>query len=407
MNKQILKVISGCLLVYIVIIAGSCTKDQDDPKLGSKASFIIGSKGSDQLQAGLYQVTIGSDPVYISHLFPINYSSGYADSNNGIIAFAVSSHLKGNTSGIAYMSIDALENIQFVPIPSAPEGYYYSVRPTTPRVLSDGRIAYLVALETNNEYDYWFAGMIAIYNPVDGEIELSGDPTDFVLNQPEIGGDTEDGTMKTGFVVSPDDRYAYCEVYGYGTDGGVVHRDYSFIVRYTIGSPGSYERLAQMEAIPTAVTSNGNSLLLTSGNFGVKTINLQDKTVTQTADFTFFPQSGQISNNSSKMLRTWISAGSYGAGFGEIDFSSSPYGFTQFIDDDELDAPRNYYPSLALGVQYSADESKVYFGVYRSSQSDQYKMICSTPKIELNETPDSLTSFHKDYNMNVLIYLNE
>jgi len=407
MNTQFLKVISACLLVYIVIIATSCTKDQDDPGLSSKASFIIGSKGSNQLQKGLYQVTIGSDPVYISHLYPINYSSGYADSNNGIIAFAVSNNLKGSTSGIAFMSMDALEDIQFAPIPSAPEGYYYSVSPTTPRVLSDGRIAYLVALETNSEYDYWFAGMIAIYNPANGEVELSGDPTEFVLSQPEIGDDTEDGTMNTGFVVSPDDRYVYCEVYGYGTDGGEVHRDYSFIVRYTIGAPGSYERLDQVEAIPAAVTADGNSLLITSGNFGLKTIDLQNETVTQTADFYFHPQSGQISNISSKMLRTWISAGSHGAGFGEIDFSSSPYGFTQFIDDDELVAPRNYYPSLALGVQYSTDESKVYFGVYRLSQSDQYAMICSTPKIELNTTPDSLTSFHKDYNMNVLIFLDD
>lgn len=66
-------------------------------------------------------------------------------------------------------------------------------------------------------------------DPADGEIELSGDPSEFVLTQPEIGDDTEDGTMKTEFEVSPDDRYAYCEVYGYGTDGGEVHRDYSFI----------------------------------------------------------------------------------------------------------------------------------------------------------------------------------
>lgn len=325
----------------------------------------------------------------------INCKRGFI--NNGTIAFAVPNNLKGSTSGIAYMSMDALDDIQFVPIPSAPDGYYYSVNRTTPRVLSDGRIAYLVALETNSIYDYWFAGMIAIYNPANGEIELSGDPTEFVLNQPEIGDDTEDGTMKTGFVVSPDDRYAYCE----------VHRDYSFIVRYTIGSPGSYERLAQVEAVPSVVTADGSSLLITSGNFGLKTIDLQNKTLTQTADFYFLPPSGQISYTSSKMLRTWISAGSHGAGFGEIDFSSSPYSFTQFIDDDELVAPKNYYPSLALGVQYSSDESKVYFGVYRSSQSDQYTMICSTPKIELNEAPDSLTSFHKDYNMNVLIFLNE
>ncbi|MFH0757053.1 MAG: hypothetical protein V2B15_07185 [Bacteroidota bacterium] len=407
MKKQLLKFICVGLIGYFATTVTSCTKDPDPPDLSSTASFIIGSKGSDQLQKGLYKVTVGSDPVFISQLFPYNYSSWYADYNNGMIAFAVSGNQKGNTSGIAYMSADDLENIQFAPIPGAPVGFYYSVSSTTPRVLGDGRIAYLVALETDNEYDSWFAGEIAIYNPLNGEIELSGDPSEFVLNQPEIGDDTEDGTMKKGFVVSPDDKYVYCEVYGYGTDGGEVHRDYSFIVRYTIGIPGSYERLAQMEAYPAAVTADGNSLLVTNGSFGVRTIDLQTKAITQTADFYFYPSSGQISQQSSRMLRTWIAAGSYGAGFGEMDFSVSPYAFTQFFDENELVAPRNYYPSLSLGVQYSADESRVYFGVYRSSQSDKYNMICSTPKTGLNETPDSLTSFHKDFNMNVLILLDE
>ncbi len=273
--------------------------------------------------------------------------------------------------------------------------------------MGDGRIAYLVALETDSPYDSWFAGMVAIYNPDDGEIELSGDPTDFVLSQPEILGDTEDGTMKTGFIISPDDKYAYCEVYGYGTEGGEVHRDYSFIVRYTIGSPGSYERLSQMTATPAAVTADGNSLLVTDGNFGVKTINLTTKAVTQTLDYYYIPASGQISKKTSKMIRSWIAAGSYGAGFAELDFSQSPVGSIQIIDENELSAPKNYYPHLALGVQYSSDESQIYFGVYRSSQSDKYTMICSTPVVELNETPDSLTSFLPGYNMNVLMFLGD
>ncbi|MCJ7713828.1 hypothetical protein MUO66_05155, partial [Candidatus Bathyarchaeota archaeon] len=211
MNRLFINVISFCFLASVMISLTSCTKDLDDPDLKSTASFLIGSKGIDDVARGLYSVTVGSDPVYITHLFPYNYSSYYADINNGVIAFAVSSNQKESTSGIAYMKTDNLQDIKFVPIPAAPEGYYYSVRSLTPRVLGDGRIAYLVALETDSPYDSWFAGMVAIYNPDDGEIELSGDPSDFVLSQPEKGSDTEDGTMKTQFVISPDDKYVYCE----------------------------------------------------------------------------------------------------------------------------------------------------------------------------------------------------
>lgn len=408
MKRRFVLLTGFCFLASVIICLTSCTKDSEDPDPGSTASFLIGSKGGNEIAKGLYSVRPGSDPVFVTDLVPFNYSSFYADIKNGVIAFLVSGNQRGNTSGIAYMRTDNLQDIRFAPIPGAPEGYYYSVNSVTPpRVLGDGRIAYLVALETDSPYDYWFAGMIAIYNPEDGEIELSGDPSEFVLNQPEIGDDTEDGSMKTKFEISPDDKYAYCEVYGYGTEGGMVHRDYSFIVRYTIGVPGSYERLAQMEGIPAAVTADGNSLLVASGNYGEKTIDLTTKAVTQTLDYYFTPSSGQVSNKSSKMIRGWIAAGSYGAGFAELDFSQTPVGSIHIIDEDELDSPRNYYPSLALGVQYSKDESQIYFGVHRSSQNDTYKMICSTPIVELNETPDSLTSFHSDYNMNVLMFLGE
>ena len=154
------------------------------------------------------------------------------------------------------------------------------------------------------------------------------------------------------------------------------------------------------------LTADGNTLLV-AGAFGVKSIDLNTKVLSQRLDDYYTPTSGQVSKNSSRMLRTWISAGSYGADFAELDFSTSHVASIHVIDEDELETPGNYYPSLALGAQYSADESKVYFGVHRSSQTDTYKLICSSPIVELNETPDSLIYLHRDYNMNVLMFLGE
>ena len=127
-----------CLYIIIgsIVFSTSCKKeDPSNPDFPSTASFLIGSQGSNELNQGLYKVTAGNDPVFITELFPVNYSSYYADINNGIIAFAVSGNLKGNTSGIAYMNTDNLQDIRFVPIPDAEEGYYYSVQSLTPRVL--------------------------------------------------------------------------------------------------------------------------------------------------------------------------------------------------------------------------------------------------------------------------------
>ncbi|HHH54694.1 MAG TPA: hypothetical protein ENK91_13615, partial [Bacteroidetes bacterium] len=216
----------------------------DDPKFES-TTFLIGCDGSDELQKGLYTYSLGGTPTFVTEYYPRHMNSLYADNNNGVLALNVE-NVPENTSGIAYMNTDDLSNVKFAPIPSAPEGYYYNVpRAIAPRILNDGKIAYRVTLETDNEFDDYHIGMLAIFDPKSDEVEISGDPSGFVLSQPEQGSDTEGGSMGGLFVVSLDGKYAYCKVYGYGTDFGIYHEDYNFIVKYSIGTSGSYERLAQ------------------------------------------------------------------------------------------------------------------------------------------------------------------
>ncbi len=396
-----------CFILFLsLFLLSACNKEGPDANILYTGTFLIGSKGEDDARRGLYTVKAGSAPVFVTEIIPYNFSCWYMHINNDVLAYRVSSTQKLNTSGIAYARTDDLSNVLFAPIPGAPEGYYYSVATQPPRVLSDGRIAYLVALETDSPYDNWFAGQIAIFNPESGDIELSGDPSEFVRNQPEIGVDTEDGTMKSGFAVSPDDRYIYCEAYGYGTDFGEVHRDYSFIVRYTIGSPGSYERVYQMAGLPLGETPGGEELIVTSDS-KLYQIDLTTKAVTELAEYAYFPLPGQMSSKSQKMIRSWGSTNSHSAGISELNHTQIPMSETQIIDDEQMEVPRYRIVSLKWGGVYDASESGIYLGLSRRLNNENFYNIAHAPLGDLSENPDSITSFPTDYDMGVFIYLGE
>lgn len=390
-----------CIIV-VALLFTSCDKDFDGGNKGPK--FLVGCTGNDQgLKAGLYTLTIGKTAPnlkFVSEYRPWAFSLDMMDYNNERIAFSVERSLvPEGESGIAYMDNDDLENVVFAPIPDAPKDYYYSVPDERPRVLSDGRIAYRVVLNTDNPYDDAHCGMLAIYDPKTEEMELSGDPTAFVLAQPEKGGDTEGGSMGAGFVISPDDRYAYCTVYGFGTDWGMYHIDYEFIVRYEIGSPGSYTRIAQTSDDPTAVTGD-QDYLITTGD-GLHKIDLSTKINTKVDDYYNKFNPGQISKSSCKMFKIWR-----GSGLGEFDWEKAEP-WMQIIDGASITTTN--YRGLGHGGQYSTDESKIYFtgstDFHTNYQTDL--VIYSTPKIKLNATPDSLTTIPAEYCTGVFLLLND
>ena len=384
----------------------SCDLIFGDDSTFESTTFLIGCDGSDELQKGLYQYSLGGTPTFITEYHPWVMNSLYADYNNGVIAFNVD-NVPENTSGIAYMNTDDLSDVKFAPIPSAPEDFYYSVpRSIAPRVLIDGQIAYRVKLETVNVYDDYHIGMLAIFDPKSGELEVSGDPSAFVLSQPEKGSDTEGGSMGGSFVVSPDGKYAYCKVYGYGTNWGTYHVDYNFIVKYSIGNQGLYERLVQLEATPTAATGDGNYLIVTGetpqSGYGLTKIALGSNEMIKVDEYLNDFQSGHISGNSSKMFKYWR-----GSGMGEYDFNQAPASFTHIIDGDKILTTN--FKGLGHGAQYSEDESLIYFvgstDYYTNYDTDV--VIYSTPIKEVNETPDSVGYLTSEYCTDFFIRISD
>lgn len=378
MKKIILIFTIGVLLL---VLSGCPILDLDPPGSNSE-SFLVGCKGNDSgLAAGLYKYEVGGTPEFITSYLPWAYKQQLMDYNNGILAYRVDPTPE-NTSGIAYMEKDKLNNVQFAPIPqAAKEGYYYRIAYSTeagPKVFSDGRIAYLVYYETENPYDDYHVGMIAIFNPQNNEIEISGDPSGFVLSQPEKGSDTEGGSMEGTFLLSPDNNYLYCDVYGYGTDAGVYHEDYHFIVKYTVGEPGSYSRVIQQGGGLTAITSDGKYLIMNTSS-GLQKINLLTNEMIKVDEYLFDFSPGNISPQPGKMIKYWPD------GVGEYDFNGSPVNWTAIIDS------KNTHGRI-LNAQYNFEGNKIYFtstnDIYCHSGSETY--IYSSEIIENNETPDSI-----------------
>ena len=370
-------------------------------KDSGSTQFLVGSKGNnDGLEYGLYLYKLGSTPEFITNLAPWNFDMGQIDQNNGVIAYRINrDQTPEGTSGIAFMDSDDLHGISYAPIPSAPEGYYYSIPSEAPRVLPDGRIAYRITYETDNIYDDYHVGMLAIYNPSNGDVEISGDPSGFVLGQPEQGGDTEGGSMGSGFLFSPDGKYAYCQLYGYGTDWGVYHVDYKFIVQYTIGSPGYYERLQQVDGTVAGVTGDGTYLMVNSGE-GLMKIDIAAKSMTKADIYTNYFYPGQASKSTNKMFKSWR-----GSGLGEFTIGSA-VDFIQIIQGDKI--TNSSYRGLNHRSQYNHSEDRIIF----TGSTDYYTnyatdlIIFETPIVELNETPDSIGHLSAEYCTNMFLLLD-
>jgi hypothetical protein len=266
-------------------------------------------------------------------------------------------------------------------------------------VLPDGRIAYAVTLQTDNAYDDAHWGMIAVFNPANGEVETSGVASDFILAQPEQGSDTEGGSLTGDLIASPDGKYIYSRVYGYGTDGGAYHEDYKFILRYTIGSPGGYDRVVQSSDRPTAITADGNTLILTG--YGLHRIDLNAKTDVQFDPNANVFHAGQVSKTGNRLFKIWR-----GSGLGEITLGSSTVEWMQIVQGDELTGS---YQGLGHGGQYSSDEAKIYF----TASTDYYTnyktdlRIFSTPIQDHITDPDSVTTMPSFYCTGFFLLLSD
>ena len=387
------------MFFFVLSLFSSCIEDDEPVASGNK--FLVASGGSGTVKAGLYEYDVSKNSFgHVSDYFPHYLSLDYLDYNNKRVAFTTDVKTPG-ASCVAFVDINNWAGLEFVPIPATgdPESYYAVPAAVRPRVLKDGKIVYSVVWNTANPYDDYHIGQLAIYDPATNNIELSGDPSGFVLAQAEKGSDTEGGSMSGPFAVSPDGKYVYCQVYGYGTSWGQYHIDYKFIVSYEVGKPGSYKRIAQSAETISAVTGNGKYLVL-SGD-GLRKVDLATNTVDRFDDYynTFNPN--QVSKTSSQMIKVWR-----GSGCGLFDLNAAPPWQFTIIDGSKLSGS---YRGLGHGLQFSPDESKIIF----TASTDYYTnyasalRVFSCPVAENVTKPDSIGTMPIEYCTGVFLLLNK
>jgi hypothetical protein len=408
-NRRLYRIpASGLLIIFLLFTLIRCS--EDDGGTGPNGNnpsgpvFLVGCNGSgDSVQAGLYRMTnaaAGPSFEFITPYYPQYLGMDNVDMNNGRIAIRVQpSVVPEGKSGVMFMDVNSLASIQWVPVPDAPEDYYFDIANARPAVLPDGRIAYPVTLQTDNKYDDAHWGMIAVYNPSTGDVETSGNPSDFVLAQPEQGSDTEGGSLSGALIASPDGRYIYSQVYGYGTEAGAYHVDYKFIVRYTVGQPGSYERIVQSSNRPTAITSDGSTLILTGD--GLHRVDVGAKSDVKFDDYANVFYTGQVAKSATRMFKIWR-----GSGLGEFTIGSGNVDWMQIVEGKEL---AGRYQGLGHGAQYSAGEDKIYF----TASTDYYTnyktdlRVFSTPIQERITEADSVTTMPVFYCTKFFLLLND
>lgn len=390
------------LAAGIVLLTG-CGKYGNDPSSGGQL-FLVGCAGNSDgsLTRGLYTMKVTAPQPkfeFITEYYAWANSLRYVDFNNGRIAYNVDNPPE-NQSCVAYMDASNLKAIKFVPTPAAEPGWICTVsKSVKPAVMKDGRIIYHVVFR-RDVYEDHHEGQLAIFNPKTNSIELSGNPTDIVLAQPEQGGDTESGSMTGYFALSVDNKYVYCQVYGYGTDWGSYHTDYHFIVRYTIGQPFSYQRVAQTDLLVRGRTGDGKYLIV--GSNGDSRINLANNLLEENvAESGTSSYIGEVAKNSSKVLATYR-----GEGLAIYDFNQTPSWMYYIIRQEDMESN---YNGIGVSCLFSNDETKVYFtgstDYYTNYRTDLTLFSC--PVKEKNMEPDSLTQLPVEFCTNFMLLLSE
>jgi len=366
--------------------------------------FLVGCSGSSDgaYTRGIYKMTLkngGPGLELITSYYTWANGMNHVDMRNGRIAMSVDNPPEGG-SCVAWMDADDLKNIRFVPTPPPAEGYYYTVTTAKPQVMSDGRIIYHVVAK-RDVYEDHHVGQLAIYDPSDNSLELSGSVSDFVLSQPEQGGDTEAGSMASNYVLSKDEKYVYCQVYGYGTDWGTYHSDYHFIVRYKIGEFMSYSRIAQTGMQVKGITGDGNYLIV--GSSGTGRINLSTNVVEEDVmgPGSLQMYAGHTYANSAKTITTYR-----GEGLALYNMSASETWMYYIVRQANM---QHRYNGLGNNCFFSPDGSKVYFmgstDYYTNYDTDV--VLFSTPVMENNTQPDSLTNLPVNFCTGFFLLLSE
>lgn len=383
------------LIAALLFSLNGCSESNSPSSENNSVMFLMGYKGGESgpfgNKYGIVLVDSKGSATWVCEYYPFHNSTDYVDINNGRIAFA-SEKFPDGSSPIAYFDVNDVKNgsmnVKFMPIPpSNDKDYYWAVpRGVRPQVFKDGRILFFAVWNTVNPYDDWHDGVLGIYNPKTNDFTFFPFLSNFVLSQPEKGYDTEGGSMAGNFVLSQDESFVILEAYGYGTDAGVYHTDYHFLVKLDLNN-SSYSRILCSSSTINFVTFDNKYVVVDiEGKKYRVDVNTGDKA--KIDDYSEYICKGKYSTKNYLFFKTWR-----GAGITMLDAIS---GFVYHpILGDSLPYP---YKGCGTTGQFSKDESKIYFTASTDFYTNRASpfVVYSTPLTGVtNSKPDSLFQMEK------------
>ncbi len=400
------KIVLSLIGFIFVSLLASCSDTTSGPGDGSDSSvnFLMCHKSGGEFgdKNGLVLVSSTGVVSWVSDYYPRSMNTANVDMKNGRIAFYCQNPPEGS-SQIAYMDVNDLENIKFVPVPQTNDkDYWWKVHNMRPQVMSDGRIILKVSYETKNEYDDFHQSQLAIYDPANDKFIFSGSLDGFVLSQPEKGDDTENGSLGNSFALSPNDKFVCFTAYGYGTNMGQYHEDYNFIFKWDIEAK-TYSRITQTGSpYVFFVSADNNYVVANSGGkkyrYNAHSDNSSGFLLDEHLDNIAV---GQCSRKDGKFFKVWR-----GSGLTLFDLN------TGFLYNSILgDSLKRPYRGLGHGGQFSPDEKYIYFTAskdfHTNYSSELQVMRTPTDYGKTNSNPDSLFIMKPEYDVGMFLLLSK
>ncbi len=275
----------------------------------------------------------------------------------------------------AYMKLDEDHAYYLSLVEPSEESDYSYFQPSTGDVSDNGFILYSSATNDKNYGDEYQPYLLR-YNPSDNTYEVAEGPNNFVLSQPEAGDDTEAGLIQRTLFISPNGKYAYGEVDGYGVDGGSYHWDYEILFRYDFDQK-TYTRLGDTDdndVTIVAMTSDRRYIIYSNGSTG-KVLDLQ---------------TGNISTTNMNTVN--VKKNSWGKNGCCVGASTGDLYYKDFVNNKEVIVCNTGW-GWACNAMFSKNEDKIYF----FKEGSDKNFLCVTSGISEGSTYDTIGSFPTEF----------
>ena len=379
--KNILGLVMMFIITLSVLFTG-CSKDDtvsdspdnDEPPDNTEfVQFLAYYKPDTKSESGdeksIYLVTVKDGELTYSkflNAYPEDGMTKNCDINNNVMVLGLNPSDFENKG--AYMNLNE-DNAYYLPLvePSETSDYAY-FQTTTGDVADNGIIIYSSA--TNDQsYGDEYKPFLLRFNPSDNTHDVAISPDSFVLDQPEVGDDTEAGLIERTLFASPDGKYAYGQVDGYGVDGGSYHWDFEILFKYDF-EQDKYTRLGDAndnDVTIDAMTSDRRYILYSNGGTK-KLLDLQTGNITTTDMNTVNVQKNSWGKNGCCV----------GASTGDLYYKD-------FVNNKEIIVCNTGY-GWAYNAMFSKNETMIYF--MKEGSNENY--LCVTDGITEGSTYDTI-----------------